>query len=94
MTDIIVYRNPVEKMIWDALMGNGTGNGLFVPIIGGLVVFFILVYIPLNFYEGHLRRLYGRIFKNADREERSEGVMKIVFTIAGFAGASVGYWLY
>lgn len=35
MQSVIVYRNPLEAMMWEGLM-----NGSFFPIIVGVVVFF------------------------------------------------------
>lgn len=35
MQSVIVYRNPLEAMMWEGLM-----NGSFFPVIVGVVVFF------------------------------------------------------
>lgn len=42
MQSVIVYRNPLEAMMWEGLM-----NGSFFPIIVGVVVFFC-VFLLLN----------------------------------------------
>jgi uncharacterized membrane protein len=40
---IIVYRNPLEKMLWEGFMG-----GQFFPAIAAVVTFFIVLLITFN----------------------------------------------
>lgn len=56
MESIIVYRNPLEAMMWEKLM-----DGSFFPIIVGVVVFFML-FIFNNFL---IDRFIGRWGKKA-----------------------------
>ena len=44
--EIIVYRNPMEKMFWDT-----AANGEYFPVIAGIVVFFGLLLIGLKLLE-------------------------------------------
>lgn len=45
-TEIIVYRNPLEKAIWDSLLGSGDYSGLFLLI--GVGVSGLLACLYLN----------------------------------------------
>lgn len=40
MTEIIVYRNPIEKMIWDILL-----TGEYFPVFAGCIVFIVMFLI-------------------------------------------------
>ena len=42
MTEVIVYRNPLEAAMWRGLM-----DGSFLPVIAGIIVFFC-VFLLLN----------------------------------------------
>lgn len=37
MQEVIMYRNPIEAAVWSAIM-----NGSFLPVIAGVLVFFIV----------------------------------------------------
>ena len=37
MTEVIVYRNPLEALLWSGLM-----NGAFFPVLVGIVAFFFV----------------------------------------------------
>lgn len=58
MTDIIVYRNPLEKLIWDGLV-----SAKFIPVLFGVIVFFLVflvTYKILEEYVPYMRKLYSK----------------------------------
>lgn len=46
MQEIIVYRNPGEKMFWDSVM-NGTFFPAFLWFAGGMLVSYLAIYYGL-----------------------------------------------
>jgi len=72
MQEIIIYRNPVEAVMWNAIM-----DGSFFPVIAGVVVFFC-VFLAANqlLNKG---RSYG---KNVPR---NTNIALVIGVVAGIA---------
>lgn len=81
MESIIVYRNPVEAMIWQGVM-----NGDFVPVGTGLLVFFFSFLILNRLLEKPIWTIQRKFFKNAIRGYRNPVPMYVSMTIAVVLG--------
>lgn len=51
--EIILYRSPVEKAMWDSLYGGDTP--MLAPIITGVIAFFV-VFLALNYVLSSMTR--------------------------------------
>lgn len=77
---IIVYRNPLEKMVWEGFMG-----GQFFPAIAAVVAFFIVFIITNN--------LLNRFHRPKAWNSPFNGYMAI--GVAAVAAVAVGwvFWI-
>ena len=77
MQSIIVYRNPLEAMLWEGLM-----SGAFFPVIVGVVVFFV-VFLIIN------RVLAGR----SSYGDRAKYASYVSLALGAIAGVSTIYYM-
>ena len=49
--EIIVYRNPVEAMIWDSI-----ASGQALPILVWIVLFFVMIFLSDKYFKKSLNK--------------------------------------
>lgn len=77
MQSIIVYRNPLEAMLWEGLM-----NGSFFPLIVGIVVFFFVLLLS--------NKILNKVRTTGNRA-RNTDISFLIGAVAGIA--SVIYFI-
>ena len=83
MESIIVYRNPVEAMVWQSIM-----NGDFVPVGTGLLVFFFSFLILNRLLEKPVLWFQRNFLKSTVRSYRNPGAMYLSMAIAIVLGCA------
>lgn len=83
MNSVIVYRNPVEAMIWEGIM-----RGDFVPIGMGLLVFFFSFLVLNRMLEKPITWIQRKYFRNALKTYRNPMPMYVSMAIAIILGCA------
>lgn len=85
--EIIVYRNPVEKMVWDGVM-----NGNFMPIVFGMVAFFIIFLVSYKLLEKYAFTYFMKRYNSARHKGARDTIARISLTLGGLAMAATIYY--
>lgn len=85
MTEIMVYRNPGEKMLWDLVAG-----GQIFPVIVAVVVFFICVIV----FDKLLPALVGRIMYIRNWFKMNQFLMYVNFSLSGLVAGGICWWMW
>lgn len=85
-TEIIVYRSPMEKAMWDTF-----SNGQFVPIFAGLIVFAICLVGLLKFQDNFI---YRRMGYGARQNKIYQAITWAIWLISGFLGGATATYLW